>query len=261
MVSTVAVLSDIHGVLPALDRVLAEPAVAGADLIVVTGDHTWGPQPAEVLDRLRSLGSRVVLVRGNADRELLQMSRGIDIGLCDDPLSVWGATQLARTHQDLLDAMPEQVTLDIDGFGRVRFCHATPREDEEVVLVDSSLGRWADVLSDLPEEIHTVVCGHTHMPFLRLVDGRLIVNPGSVGLPYGRAGAHWAILSAGAVTMGRTLIDPDVLVNEVIAGSALPGVEQWAAQHLRAPASDVEAIGVFGPRDGREMTGLDIETG
>lgn len=251
MVSGVAVLSDIHGMLPALDRVLAEPAVVDAELVVVTGDHTWGPQPVEVLDRLRSLGDRVVLVRGNADRELLEMSHGRDVGLADDPLSVWGAAQLHTEHQELLSAMPEQVTLDVGGFGPVRFCHATPRDDEEVVLVDSRLERWAEVFADLPPEVRTVVCGHTHMPFLRLVDGRLVVNPGSVGLPYGRAGAHWAVLSDGGVLMGRTPLDPGTLIEEVRAGSGFPGIAQWAQEWLRHPASDVEVLAAFGPRDGR----------
>ena len=68
MVRRVAVLSDVHGVLPVLEAVLAEPDVAGADLVVVTGDHAAGPQPVEVLDRLMSLGEQVLLVRGNADR-------------------------------------------------------------------------------------------------------------------------------------------------------------------------------------------------
>ena len=252
MVSTVAVLSDIHGVLPALEHVLAEPAVADAELIVVTGDHTWGPQPTEVLDRLRALGDRAILVRGNADRELLQMSRGIDVGLADDPLSVWGAAQLQPEHQQLLDAMPKQVTIEIAGFGPVRFCHATPRNDEEVVLVDSRLERWAEVLVDLPDEVRTVVCGHTHMPFLRLVDGRVVVNPGSVGLPYGRVGAHSAILSAGTVSMGRTLIDPDILAHEVVARSRWPQVAQWVEENLRYPASDIEAVEAFGPETDAE---------
>jgi putative phosphoesterase len=251
MVASVAVLSDIHGVLPALEAVLAEPVIVGTDLIVVTGDHTWGPQPTEVLDRLAMLGGRAVLVRGNADRELLQMSRGIDVGLGDDPLSVWGAAQLRAEHQRLLDEMPEQITLDVDGFGAVRFCHATPRNDEEVVLVDSRIERWIEVLADLPDEVRTVVCGHTHMPFLRLVDGRLVVNPGSIGLPYGRGGAHWAILSAGTVSLGRTLIEPEVLAREVVAGSGLPGVAEWVDENLRTTSSDIEAIATFGPRDGR----------
>lgn len=246
-----AVLSDVYGVLPALERVLAEPAIADAERIVVTGDHTWGPQPAEVLDRLTALGDRALLVRGNADRELLQMSRGVDVGLADDPLSVWGAAQLRPDHQRLLDAMPEQVTVEIDGFGPVRFCHATPRDDEEAALVDSRVERWTEVLAGLPGDVRTIVCGHTHMPFLRLVDGRLVVNPGSVGLPYGRPGAHWAVLSAGTVTMGRTTIDPDALVRDVVAASTLPEVERWAEENLRTPVGDLEALSAFGPRDGR----------
>ena len=251
MVSSVAVLSDIHGVLLALDRVLAEPAVQHAEIIAVTGDHTWGPQPTQVLDRLSSLGNRVVLVRGNADRELLHMSRGIDVGLGDDLLAVWGAAQFTAAHQLLLEGMPEHVILEVDGFGPVFFCHATPRNDDEVVLVDSRLDRWKEVFRELPAEVQTLVCGHTHMPFARLVDRRFVINPGSVGLPYGRAGAHWAVLSDGAVTLGRTLIDPDELIRAVIAGSTFPGVADWIEEVIRHQESDVDVIATFGPRDGR----------
>lgn len=81
------------------------------------------------------------------------------------------------------------VTLDVDGFGQVVFCHGTPRDDDEVVLVDTRLERWAEAFAGLADEVRTVVCGHTHTPFTRLVDRRLVVNPGSVGMPYGRVGA------------------------------------------------------------------------
>lgn len=255
MVASVAVLSDIHGVLPALERVLAEPFVADAELIVVTGDHTWGPQPTEVLDRLASLGERALLVRGNADRELLSMSRGVDVGLSGDPLSVWGASRLGPRHQEMLDEMPEQVTREVDGFGPVRFCHATPRDDEEVVLVDSRLERWEEVLGGLPPEIRTVVCGHTHMPFVRTIDGRILVNAGSVGLPYGRQGTHggaqWAVLARGVVSLGKTPLDADALADEVIASSGYPDIERWAAENLRNPAGDLDALAAFASRDGR----------
>ena len=86
------------------------------------------------------------------------------------------------------------------------FCHATPRDDAEVVVVDSRLERWSEVLAGLPDEVMTVVCGHTHMPFARLANRRQIVNPGSVGMPYG-AGAHWALLAGGAVELRRTAYD------------------------------------------------------
>lgn len=76
MVASVAVLSDIHGVLPALEAVLNDPDVAGAERIVLTGDIAAGPQPVAVLDRLLDLGDRVTWVPGNADRELVTLARG-----------------------------------------------------------------------------------------------------------------------------------------------------------------------------------------
>lgn len=254
MTTTIAVLSDIHGMLFALEQVLEEPAVLTAELIVVTGDHTWGPQPAEVLDRLIELGDRAVLLRGNADRELLQMAQGIDVGLNDDPLSVWGAAQLTPTHLELLTDMPEQLILDVQGFGPVLFCHATPRNDEEVVLVDSRPDRWNEVLRDTPTEVRTVVCGHTHMPFMRLAGNRLMINPGSVGLPYGRSGAHWALLRDGAVTFSRTMIDTEQLIEDAQTGSTFPQVANWLDEAVRHPATTSDALRAFGPRDGRPLS-------
>lgn len=81
--------------------------------------------------------------------------------------------------------------------GKVLFGWPCPRDDEEVVLVDSRLDRWKEVFSGLDPDIRTVVCGHTHMPFVRLAHGQLVINPGSSGMPYGRTGAHWALLDPG----------------------------------------------------------------
>lgn len=251
MTSSVAVLSDIHGMLVPLERVLAEPEVESADMVVVTGDHLWGPQPTEVVDRLLALGDRAVLVRGNADREILQMSCGQDVGLQDDPVSVWGASVLRADHRDLLHRMPEQVTVDIEGFGPTRFCHATPRDDEEVVLVDSRLERWIEVLEPLAADVDAVVCGHTHMPYFRLAAGRAVINSGSVGLPYGRAGAQWALMQNGGVTFRRTLVDEAELVGRTARESLMPDVETWLEEYVRRPASDAEVLEQFGRRDGR----------
>jgi predicted phosphodiesterase len=250
VVGSVAVLSDVHGVLPVLDAVLAEPDVAAAELVVVTGDHAAGPQPVAVLDRLTSLGDRVLLVRGNADRQLAAWARGERFEV-PDPVVPWAAEQLGEEHVELLAGLPHPVTVEVAGFGPVLFCHGTPRDDEEVVLVDTRLQRWAEVFADLPAEVATVVCGHTHMPFLRLVDRRVVVNPGSVGMPYGRAGGHWALLAGGAVSLRRTPVDVDAAVRAVVAGSAYPDRQQWADCFVRSAASDAEALTVFGPRDGR----------
>jgi predicted phosphodiesterase len=248
--ASVAVLSDIHGVLPALDAVLAEPDVLAADNIVLTGDIAAGPQPGEVLDRLLGLGERVVWVRGNADRELVALARDEDADV-PDPISPWAARQLTADHVDWLARLPHPVTLDVDGFGPVVFCHGTPRDDEEVVLVDTRLDRWAEVLSGLPDEVRTVVCGHTHMPFARLAHRRQIINPGSVGMPYGRAGAHWALLSGGAVSLRRADLDLAAACDSVCAQSAYPDAAEWTDYFLHSRASDADAVTTFGPRDGR----------
>src|SRR4051812_20031003 len=174
MSAGVAVLSDIHGVLPALEAVLDEPDVAAAELVVVTGDHAAGPQPVEVLDRLAALGDRALLVRGNADRDLVALARGGGLDGAWE-IDVWAAQPLGPAPLELVAGLPHPLPLDVAGFGEVVFCHGTPREDDEVVLVDTRLARWAEVFADLPQTVRTVVCGHTHMPFVRLVDRRLVV--------------------------------------------------------------------------------------
>ncbi|MCI4063154.1 metallophosphatase family protein [Micromonospora sp. R77] len=247
MSERVAVLSDIHGVLPALEAVLAEPDVAAADLVVLTGDIASGPQPVEVLDLLAGLGDRACWVGGNGERELVEARAGRR-----SPFAVanWAATQLRDDHVARLAALPLTVTLPVAGLGRVLFCHATPRDDEELVLVDSRPARWAEVLAGLPGQVDAVVCGHTHMPFARLVDRRLVVNPGSVGMPYGGTGAWWALLGPG-VQLRRTRYDVDAAAARIAAGSAFPEAAQWVDEYLRGRYSDLDALDTFGPGDGR----------
>lgn len=251
MTETVAVLSDIHGVLPALEAVLAEPDVRAADRIVLTGDLAAGPLPVETLDLLTSLGERALWVRGNADRELASRGRGT-AGPIPDPIALWAADQLRPDQVTLLGSLPTTAELSVAAIGRVLFCHATPRDDEEVVLVDSRTERWAEVFAGLDPAVTTVVCGHTHVPYTRLVLGRVVVNPGSLGMPYGRPGAHWALLGpADTVQLRRTAYDIDAAVDRITATSTYPDAPTWADTYLHARATAEDALEAFGPRDGR----------
>jgi len=90
------------------------------------------------------------------------------------------------------------------------------------------------------------------MPFTRLVDRRLVINPGSIGMPYGRPGGSWAVLADAAVTLRRTEVDPDRTVARVVADSTYPARRAWAEEYLRTPTSDAEALTSFAPRDGRD---------
>jgi len=89
------------------------------------------------------------------------------------------------------------------------------------------------------------------MPFVRLVERRLVVNPGSIGMPYGRPGGAWALLRDGQVSLRHTSVDLDVAIAAVIAGSTYSERDAWAEEYLRAVNSDADALRAFGPRDGR----------
>ena len=117
--------------------------------------------------------------------------------------------------------------------------------------MDSRLERWAEVLAGLPDEVMTVVCGHTHMPFARLANRRQIVNPGSVGMPYGRAGAHWALLTAAPSSCGEPRTTCAAACASVCAESAYPDIAEWTDYFLNSRASDADALAVMAPRDGR----------
>lgn len=241
-----AVLADIHGNLPALDAVLAEIDREGIDRIVLNGDIATGPMPAETLDRLADLGDRAVWVHGNAERELVAAYDGrLDPTLPDLVRlpTEYGAGRLDRRHRDLIDGLPLTVDLDVDGLGRVTFCHATGRSDTEMLLVDSPMEKYRAAFDG--RTAPTVVLGHTHMPFDRLADRRRFVNPGSVGMPYGGTGAYWAVLGP-TVVLRHTPYDTERAAAQLLAAAPeYPGIEDFVRENVRATPSDAEALEVF----------------
>ena len=164
----IATLYDIHGNLAALEAVLAE--IPDDATIVVGGDVCFaGEQPADVLERLRSLGDRVVWVRGNTDREITTESH-------------LGDEQVA-----FLRGLPPSVQID-----RVLYCHATPRNDMDIFTERTPEERIAFLFENVDADV--VVCGHTHMQFERTIAGKRVINSGSVGRPFEeKPGAYWTL--------------------------------------------------------------------
>lgn len=242
----VAVLADIHGNLPALDAVLRDVDAVGVDAVVLNGDLATGPLPARTLDRLAGLGDRAVWVRGNADRELAAAYDGtLDPDLPDLVRlpTEYGAAQLDRQHRDLIADLPLTVTLEVAGLGGVLCCHATARDDTEIVLVDSPIARYTEAFAGVTEA--TVVLGHTHMPFDRLADRRRFVNPGSVGMPYGGTGAYWALLGPDVVLRRSAYDGPAAAALFREQAADYPGIEEFIAENVLTTPSDAEALAVF----------------
>jgi putative phosphoesterase len=196
----VAALYDIHGNLPALEAVLAE---VDADLILVGGDVAAGPWPSETLERLRGLGDRVRFVRGNADREVAAPEG--EKGLAPPHLIQFVRERLDREQVEFLASLPLTESVEVDGLGPVLFCHATPRDDEEILTRISPDEHWREALGEVGERF--VVFGHTHVQFERDVGDVHLVNAGSVGMPYeDEPGAYWALLGPG-VELRRTVYE------------------------------------------------------
>jgi putative phosphoesterase len=205
----VVALYDIHGNLPALEAVVRELHGDAPDAVVIGGDVVAGPMPLEVLTLLRGLPWPLYWVRGNADRAVVMGFDGtIPAQLRDHPLfkgDAWAARFLSREDRDFLDSLAPLLTLTIDGLDEVLFCHGTTRSDEERVTIATPPRRLARILGEAGARV--MVGGHTHRQFDRTVDGRRMINAGSVGRPYEhRPGAYWLSLGPD-VRLMRTSYD------------------------------------------------------
>ena len=237
--SRVAAIYDIHGNLPALQAVLSDLELIEPDLLIVGGDVVSGPMPAQVLDRLVSLGEVVHFVRGNADREVIsayETSPSEIEGRIDDPVirtSGWVAARLKRHHRQILASFSERVVVDIEGIGEVLFCHATPRSDEEIITMLTPDDRLREILFDTEQNL--IVCGHVHTQYDRHLDGKRVVNAGSVGMPYQGepVGAFWLLLGPG-VEFRRSEYDLQHAVSEFRA-IGYPGTEDLAESLFEPP--------------------------
>ena len=185
--SRAAVLSDVHGNAVALEAVLGELEREQPDLVVFCGDLTWGPLPEATLELLAGLPHPALYVRGNAERALLERSES------PTDRERWLLERHSEQALGFLATFAEHVVVDIAGLGAVRFCHGSPRSDEELVTPETPEERVRAMTAGISERV--LVTAHTHLQSDRRVAGLRSVNAGSVGMPYeDRPGAFWALL-------------------------------------------------------------------
>ncbi len=177
----IALISDIHGNALALEAVLREIAREPVDAIWNLGDIFYGPLwPRRSWELLQPLNA--VTIRGNQDRDLFEATPERVVA---NATLRFDLAELGRAPIDWLRALPATQL-----HGEVYACHGTPDSDlvyllEDIASGDAQLRDDAAITALLGHRgERVVVCGHTHTPrALRLTDGRLVVNPGSVGLP------------------------------------------------------------------------------
>lgn len=159
-----AIISDVHADVHALTDALAQIERLGCEAIVCAGDILdWGLFPEETIRVLRE--QRIPCIRGNHER--WAVSEGRDASGCD----------LTPTAVAFLDALPESWQRTIEGV-RVVVWHARVKSDMKGIYPDASPTELASQLDRAEADV--LVVGHTHLPFARFVDRRLVCNPGAL---------------------------------------------------------------------------------
>ncbi len=180
----IAIISDIHGNLPALEATLAAISAEGIERIVCLGDvATLGPQPREVIARLRALGCPVVM--GNTDAILLapQPEGSADaaggVPMSNEDFDRWSAAQLTPDDLAYLRTFQPTISLPLGDAGTLLCYHGSPRSYDERITAETPDEALHEMLAATPAQMYAG--GHTHQQMFRRHRDALVLNPGAVG--------------------------------------------------------------------------------
>ncbi len=232
-----AIISDLHGNLPALEATLKD--IAGHDIqnILCLGDvASFGPQPKETLLRIQALNCPMVI--GNSDIELLELTQAAtpeEENLWFADVKHWCSEQLDELDKEFIRTFKSSLTLNLDGLSILAY-HGSPKSYNDLITAttpDEELQVFFEGTS-----ANVYVGGHTHEQFIRRYGEARIMNPGSVGLPFIMKGsdglnicvAEYALLEViddqPNVTFRRIRYDLNSL-EATAQKSGIPHVQHW----------------------------------
>ena len=236
-------ISDIHGNRLALDAVVEELEREGVDQIVCLGDVAVGPQPAESLQGIRELGCPVVM--GNWDAAFLgDMPKPRDeVGRMLVEIGEWWAAFLTPEDRAFMASFQPRLALELDGRSAVCF-HGSPHSYDDWIFATTPDEELRAMLDGFDQPIF--LGGHTHLQLIRRFEEAVIVNPGSVGLPFREwwprpvrisPWAEYGIVRSGdgrlSIELRRTPYDVDAFLAMSLE-SGMPHAEWWADCWVRA---------------------------
>jgi predicted phosphodiesterase len=239
----IGIFSDMHGNAVAFEAVLAALRAEGIEQFVCLGDvAATGPQPREVVQRLRELSCPVVM--GNTDDHVLTPPAPDS----DDEHTIrireidqWSAAQLSPDERAFVASFAPTVTLPLADGGSLLGYHGSPRSYNDILLPTTPTEKLDALLGEASARV--LAGGHTHQQMLRRHHQALVVNPGSVGLPVDRipadagarnpAWAEFAVLTSGGdgslrIELRRIPFDVQALL-EAVRASGMPHAEWYAA--------------------------------
>jgi predicted phosphodiesterase len=233
----IGLISDLHGNVPALEAVLAELAREGVDEVVCLGDIAIGPQPVETVERLQNL--RCPVTMGNWDAWFVGPMPFLEghLGRVLIDLRNWSAAKLEPAQLQFIQGFVPVVELPLDSAGSLVAFHGSPRSNEDSILSTTSDAELGEMLAGRTEPL--LVGGHTHFQLFRRYGESVVMNPGSVGLPFRKhqpgvmrvaPWAEYAVVSAErgrlTVDLRRTPYDVHAFL-DAMRRSGMPHTEWW----------------------------------
>lgn len=230
---TLAILYDVHGNLPALEAVLDDAAVAGAERFLLGGDYAlFGAWPAETVARLDALRG-ATWIRGNGERWTAEPAQAPVEPVREATRAC--AQALGETTVARLAALPSEAVID-----GARYVHGSPGSDLIGLLPEP-----ADDEEQLLAPVHErrLVAGHTHLPFERVSAGGIaLLNPGSVGMPFDRdPRAAYALLHADGQVERRRVSYPHTEAAAAVRARFAAGWTKLVARRIERARFDPDA--------------------
>ena len=239
-----AILSDIHGNLVALKTVLSDLQRRKVEQVLCLGDvAATGPQPCEVIELLQPMNWPCVM--GNTDEKLAdnipdkleaeQMSEEDKRRMLE--LDAWTRKRLRKSHRSFLSTFRPTIKYTAKNGPSFLCYHGSPRSNREGILATTPDDKLAEYLEGFEGDIFAG--GHTHTQMFRRFRRSIVLNPGSVGLPFqedssGRTRnpthAEYALMGSSGKSFSSELLSVPYSkadLEEAIRNSGLPNVDWW----------------------------------
>jgi putative phosphoesterase len=233
----VGIISDVHANVIALEAVLEQLKLRGAETVVCLGDLVgYGPAPNETIDLVRR--ESVLCTLGAADERIAYAFARRKLprrGVADEILE-WTREVIEPRHVHFLQTLPVQQRIHTPA-GRLRFFHGSPEDPSETLNLNQDPISLSKMLQR--HRCSILASGSTHVPFYRELPTGLVINPGSVGLSLnGEPGADYALLTITeesiAVQMDKVEYDFAAVAFDIVAWG-LPSMVAEAVQMGRLP--------------------------
>lgn len=246
----IALISDIHGNLVALETVLKAVEADAPDQLICLGDCAAdGPLPHECLKKLKVLDCPVVL--GNTDHDLLRLDSPEQVK--DEvqqkfrDIEWWNRQQLTQEDLDFIRTFHPTYSVALDQHTELLCSHGSPRSFHDYILADTPDDDVVPMFNGTDAKL--CAGGHTHVQMMRRLNHRMLINPGSVGLPFDRMAdgqvynplrAEYAILefdeqNSLSVSLQRTSVDHKAFEQSVL-DSGMPHKEWLLKDWVKVPA-------------------------